>query len=273
MHVSGADPARPTCIRNLLRFWYVFRLVSMLVGVHGAADGAFERFVPPVSLLLLLLLLLPELLTAVLLELLAPADAAAAAAAAAAVVESPAAAAASESDVLLLLLVVDVDVLAKLPHVQQATLSRASKVERYRGRRPRSILTQLADRPIWVTRISSNRKAHCGIMTTFLHISLERLGTNQSIVLNTLTPPGLTEHEQGEGLCAVRYTTCQCCHFSEVKNWPSRFSVQFPVSAKLTSTSVLITTPRSNHIPASEGEESRASLDQIQLKYLSKLTF
>jgi hypothetical protein len=66
----------PTCIRNLLRFWYVFRLVSMLVGVHGAARGLLGGF------LLDLLLLTPAakltLLLNVLLLLLAllPASAA-----------------------------------------------------------------------------------------------------------------------------------------------------------------------------------------------------
>lgn len=66
-----------TCIRNLLRFWYVFRLVSMLVGVHGAARGVLLGF-----LLDLLLLLTPAakltllLILLVLLMMLLPASAA-----------------------------------------------------------------------------------------------------------------------------------------------------------------------------------------------------
>lgn len=70
----------PTCIKNLLRFWYVFRLVSMLVGVHGAARGLLGGFLLDLLLLTpaakLTLLLTPLLVLLVLLVLL-PASAAA----------------------------------------------------------------------------------------------------------------------------------------------------------------------------------------------------
>lgn len=57
------EAAAHTCIKKRLRFWYVFRLMSMLVGVQGAASGALPRC-------LLLTLVMLDAVLLLLLELL-----------------------------------------------------------------------------------------------------------------------------------------------------------------------------------------------------------
>jgi hypothetical protein len=123
-----------TCIRNLLRFWYVLRLVSMLVGVHGAARGVLGGFLLDLLLLTpaakLTMLMMPLVL--LLLLVLLPASAACDVD-----VDSPAAAAegAAAAEVLAMLY----DVLAKLPHAQAPNPFTNEKADRHSGPSPRSI--------------------------------------------------------------------------------------------------------------------------------------
>ena len=66
---NRAQQYNHTCIKKRLRFWYVLRLRSRLVGVHGGARGAC-LFVVLSAVVVVLLLVSCLLLVAVLLLVL-----------------------------------------------------------------------------------------------------------------------------------------------------------------------------------------------------------